>query len=48
MKKMIFSLAILGTAAASVFAQTPTPPSRPATTGATSAATAAPPGGTGA
>ena len=48
MKKMIFALAIAAAITVAAFAQTPTPPSRPATTSAPAASTAAPAGGTGA
>ncbi len=47
MKRMFLAIAITGLLSAAVFAQTPTPPSRPATTGAPSSAPAAT-GGTGA
>jgi outer membrane protein len=47
MKRLILALAISGAFSLAVFAQTPTPPSRPATTTSAPAATA-PAGGTGA
>jgi len=48
MKKLIFAFAITSMFALAVFAQTPTPPSRPATTTSAPPATAAPSGGAGA
>jgi outer membrane protein len=48
MKKTIFAFAIMSLFALAVFAQTPTPPSRPATAASTPAASATTSGGTGA